>query len=318
MRAIGAWRCTYQPFCRRSARKSSSGSSPARWRSSWSRNCAARWCTKWRSNSSYRYMRRRCRRWAAGAGPECDGRAPAAPRRNRRLYRASTPGANHIFVRSVSRCGICEMTLPGERGRSRSPRRVGRALGAGRRRRAGGLGAWALAGCRAARRRGVAAPAPPAVAAAPRAAAPPPPRRPRIGLALGGGAARGFAHIGVIQALEENGLAPDLVAGTSAGSLVAALFASGQSGRELATIADAMDETAFADWSYPGPRPDPRRGARQVRARQDRPARHRADEDPARHRRDRPRQRRRRSCSGAATPAPRCAPRARCRRCSSR
>jgi len=64
--------------------------------------------------------------------------------------------------------------------------------------------------------------------------------------------ARGFAHIGVIQALEENGLVPDLVAGTSAGSVVAALFASGRNGRELATIADAMDETAFADWSYPG------------------------------------------------------------------
>ena len=79
-----------------------------------------------------------------------------------------------------------------------------------------------------------------------------PPRRPRIGLALGGGAARGFAHIGVIQALEESGLAPDLVVGTSAGSLVAALYASGMGGRELALTADAMDETAFADWSYPG------------------------------------------------------------------
>ena len=56
----------------------------------------------------------------------------------------------------------------------------------------------------------------------------------------------------MIQALEENGFAPDLVVGTSAGSLVAALFASGRSGRELATIADGMDETAFADWSYPG------------------------------------------------------------------
>jgi NTE family protein len=79
-----------------------------------------------------------------------------------------------------------------------------------------------------------------------------PPRRPRIGLALGGGAARGFAHIGVLQVLEENGLVPDLIVGTSAGSLVAALYASGKNGRELAAIADAMDETAFADWSYPG------------------------------------------------------------------
>src|SRR4029078_1746749 len=60
------------------------------------------------------------------------------------------------------------------------------------------------------------------------------------------------AHIGVIQALEENGFAPDLVVGTSAGSLVAALFESAGSGRELAMIADGMDETAFADWSYPG------------------------------------------------------------------
>ena len=49
----------------------------------------------------------------------------------------------------------------------------------------------------------------------------PAPKPPRIGLALGGGAARGFAHIGVIQVLEENGIHPDLVVGTSAGSLVA-------------------------------------------------------------------------------------------------
>jgi len=80
----------------------------------------------------------------------------------------------------------------------------------------------------------------------------PPPRPPRIGLALGGGAARGFAHIGVIQVLEENGIRPDLVAGTSAGSLVAALYASGKNGAELATLAESMDESAFTDWSFPG------------------------------------------------------------------
>jgi NTE family protein len=118
----------------------------------------------------------------------------------------------------------------------------------------GGFGAWALAGCAS-----TPPPAPSAAAVAPTTSAPAsaPPlvvasRRPRIGLALGGGAARGFAHIGVIQALEENGFMPDLVAGTSAGSLVAALFAAGKGGRELAAIADMMDETAFADWSYPG------------------------------------------------------------------
>ncbi|HEY8977916.1 MAG TPA: patatin-like phospholipase family protein, partial [Burkholderiaceae bacterium] len=54
---------------------------------------------------------------------------------------------------------------------------------------------------------------------------PKPTRPPRIALALGGGAARGFAHIGVIEVLEENGIHPDIVTGTSAGSLVAALYA---------------------------------------------------------------------------------------------
>jgi NTE family protein len=81
---------------------------------------------------------------------------------------------------------------------------------------------------------------------------PTPPKPPRIGLALGGGAARGFAHIGVIQVLEESGLRPDLVVGTSAGSLVAALYASGKGGVELGTLADAMDESALTDWSFPG------------------------------------------------------------------
>ena len=80
----------------------------------------------------------------------------------------------------------------------------------------------------------------------------PPPRPPRIGLALGGGAARGFAHIGVIQVLEENGIRPDLVIGTSAGSLVAALYASGMNGHELAALAAGMDESALTDWSFPG------------------------------------------------------------------
>src|SRR5882672_7122572 len=80
----------------------------------------------------------------------------------------------------------------------------------------------------------------------------PPPKPPRIGLALGGGAARGFAHIGVIQVLEENGIHPDLVVGTSAGSLVAALYASGKNGAALGVLADAMDETTITDWSFPG------------------------------------------------------------------
>ena len=74
---------------------------------------------------------------------------------------------------------------------------------------------------------------------------------PKVGLALGGGAARGFAHVGVIQVLEEAGIKPDLVVGTSAGSLVAALYASGRSGPQLQAVAMNMDEAAFADWTLP-------------------------------------------------------------------
>lgn len=76
-------------------------------------------------------------------------------------------------------------------------------------------------------------------------------RVPRIGLALGGGAARGFAHVGVIQVLEEAGIKPDLVTGTSAGSLVAALHASGRTGAQLQRIAETMDEATFTDWTLP-------------------------------------------------------------------
>ena len=74
---------------------------------------------------------------------------------------------------------------------------------------------------------------------------------PRIGLALGGGAARGFAHIGVIQVLEEAGFRPALVTGTSAGSLVAAIYASGKTGAQLQQVAETMEEAAMADWTLP-------------------------------------------------------------------
>jgi len=80
----------------------------------------------------------------------------------------------------------------------------------------------------------------------------PPPRAvPKLGLALGGGAARGFAHIGVIQVLEEAGLRPDFVAGTSAGSVVAALYASGKTGAQLQQIGESMEEAAISDWTLP-------------------------------------------------------------------
>ncbi|WP_415842384.1 patatin-like phospholipase family protein, partial [Paracidovorax anthurii] len=69
----------------------------------------------------------------------------------------------------------------------------------------------------------------------------------KIGIALGGGAAKGFAHIGVIKMLEANGLAPAVVAGTSAGSVVGALYASGMNAFELQEKAVALDEASIRD-----------------------------------------------------------------------
>lgn len=54
------------------------------------------------------------------------------------------------------------------------------------------------------------------------------PRKPRVGLALGSGSARGWAHVGVIRALEQAGIRPDIVCGTSAGALVGAAYAAGE------------------------------------------------------------------------------------------
>lgn len=76
-------------------------------------------------------------------------------------------------------------------------------------------------------------------------------RQIKIGLALGGGAARGFAHIGVIKALESQGIVPDIVVGTSAGSVVGAMYAAGNNGFALQKIALQMDEAAISDWSVP-------------------------------------------------------------------
>ena len=76
-------------------------------------------------------------------------------------------------------------------------------------------------------------------------------RTPKLGLALGGGAARGFAHVGVIQVLEEAGIKPDLVVGTSAGSVVAAFYASGKEGAQLQKAAETMEEATITDWTVP-------------------------------------------------------------------
>jgi NTE family protein len=82
-------------------------------------------------------------------------------------------------------------------------------------------------------------------------APPKPPRQIKIGLALGGGAARGFAHIGVIKALESQGIVPDIVVGTSAGSVVGALYAAGHNGFALQKMAIDMDEAGITDWTVP-------------------------------------------------------------------
>ncbi|WP_118179159.1 patatin-like phospholipase family protein [Paraburkholderia phosphatilytica] len=73
----------------------------------------------------------------------------------------------------------------------------------------------------------------------------------RVGLALGGGAARGFAHIGVIKALEARNIQVDLVCGTSAGSVVGALYASGMNGFAINKLALTMDEASISDWAMP-------------------------------------------------------------------
>lgn len=73
----------------------------------------------------------------------------------------------------------------------------------------------------------------------------------KIGLALGGGAARGFAHIGVIKVLEAQGIYPDIVVGTSTGSVVGAMYAAGNNGFVLQKMALEMDESTISDWSVP-------------------------------------------------------------------
>lgn len=72
--------------------------------------------------------------------------------------------------------------------------------------------------------------------------------RPRIGLALSGGGARGIAHIGVLEALEEMRIPVDYIAGTSMGAVIGGLYASGMSTTELRAMLDEIDWlTVFTD-----------------------------------------------------------------------
>lgn len=75
------------------------------------------------------------------------------------------------------------------------------------------------------------------------------PRRPRIGLALSGGFARGMAHIGVLRVLEENCIPVDSIAGTSVGALVAAAYAAGVPLEEMERKANGTRFSDFGKWT---------------------------------------------------------------------
>lgn len=72
-----------------------------------------------------------------------------------------------------------------------------------------------------------------------------------IGLALGGGGARGFAHIGVLRALEEMGIKPDVISGTSAGSIIAALYADGYAPQHIIRLFSELDVKELVDVTIP-------------------------------------------------------------------
>ncbi len=74
-------------------------------------------------------------------------------------------------------------------------------------------------------------------------------RIPAIGVALGGGFARGIAHIGVLKALEEDGIPVRMVAGTSVGAIMGAAYCSGLTIKELEEIAHKVRFTTFARWT---------------------------------------------------------------------
>lgn len=76
-----------------------------------------------------------------------------------------------------------------------------------------------------------------------------PGHRPVIGLALGGGGLRGLAHIGVLQALEEQGIRPEVVVGTSAGALVGAVYASGKTPRQIRDLAQEVKIGSLVDFT---------------------------------------------------------------------
>lgn len=73
----------------------------------------------------------------------------------------------------------------------------------------------------------------------------------KLGLALSGGGAKGFAHIGVFRLLEECGLKPDIIVGTSVGSLMGALFADGYTSDEIKELFTGREFSEFAQLQIP-------------------------------------------------------------------
>ena len=72
--------------------------------------------------------------------------------------------------------------------------------------------------------------------------------RPKVALVLGGGAARGFAHVGVIRILEQERIPVDLIVGTSVGSLIGAIYASDRNSFELEWTAFSLEKDQFFDY----------------------------------------------------------------------
>ena len=75
--------------------------------------------------------------------------------------------------------------------------------------------------------------------------------RPRIGLALGSGAARGLAHIGVLKALEEMDIEIDMISGSSAGALIGGLYCTGISPKMIQNLATQIDKKMWVDFTMP-------------------------------------------------------------------
>ena len=80
----------------------------------------------------------------------------------------------------------------------------------------------------------------------------PPAAPPKVALVLGSGGPRGFAHIGVLKVLDENGIRPDLVIGSSVGAMVGALYAAGMSAAELERLAHEINVLEFFEFRMLG------------------------------------------------------------------